>query len=136
MKNWKQKLQSFLYGRYGMDALYYALFALWAVTQILYTFTGDWVYFLLSWAFLLYSCFRVFSRNIPRRRRENEWFLKIWNPVRDFFRLTYHRIRDCRSAVYRRCPACRAVLRLPRKKGVHTTNCPRCAHRFDVQIRF
>ena len=29
MKNFRQKLMSFMYGRYGVDELYYGLFGLW-----------------------------------------------------------------------------------------------------------
>ena len=42
--------------------------------------------------------------------------------------------RDRKTHVFRKCPACKSVLRLPRQKGKHTVRCPRCQHRFDVKI--
>lgn len=136
MRNWKYKLASFMYGRYGTDALYYGLFALWLVLHVAFVITGEWVFSLFGWAVLLFMVYRVFSRNLTRRRKENEAFLKLWLPVKEFFRLQFRRIRDFRTSVYRKCPGCRAVLRLPRRRGKHTTSCPRCARRFDVHILF
>ena len=136
MRNWKYKLASFMYGRYGMDALYYGLFVGWLILHAAFVITGKWVFSLVGWAVLLFMVYRVFSRNLTRRRKENEAFLKLWRPVKDFFRLQFRRIRDFRTSVYRKCPGCRAVLRLPRRRGKHTTSCPRCARRFDVHILF
>ncbi len=136
MGKWQQKLASFMYGRYGIDALYYGLLVLLIAFNILYVTTGGWVFSFLGCAVVIFAAVRVFSRNFARRRRENEIFLRCWHPVRDFCKLQYHRIKDGKTAIYRRCPACKAILRLPRRKGTHTTNCPRCAHRFDVTVRF
>lgn len=136
MQNWKYKLASFMYGRYGTDALYYGLFAGWLILHVVFVLTEWWPLSILGWALLIFMTYRVFSRNLHRRRKENEAFLKLWNPIKEWFRLQFHRIRDFRTSVYRKCPGCRAVLRLPRRRGKHTTNCPRCARRFDVHIPF
>ena len=39
-----------------------------------------------------------------------------------------------RDHVYKKCPNCRAVLRLPRRKGRHTTICPKCKKEFRVYV--
>ena len=39
-----------------------------------------------------------------------------------------------REHVYKKCPHCRAQLRLPRKKGEHDVCCPRCKVTFSVKI--
>lgn len=136
MGNWKNKLIAFMYGRYGVDALYYALNTLWIVLWIVGMFTGFWPLTALAWLCLGYMFFRMLSRNIARRRAENDRFLKIWNPIRSFFSLQWRRIRECRTAVYRKCPDCGAMLRLPHRRGKHTAACPRCGRRFDVRILF
>lgn len=136
MQNWKYKLASFMYGRYGIDALYYGLFTGWLFLHAVSVFADFWPIALLGWGVMGFAVFRVFSRNLTRRRKENEAFMKLWRPVKEFFKLQYHRVRDCRTSVYRKCPGCRAVLRLPRRRGTHTTNCPRCTRRFDVRILF
>ena len=37
--------------------------------------------------------------------------------------------------VYKKCPACGAVLRLPRRIGVHKTVCPKCGKEFTVKVK-
>ncbi len=136
MSNWKQKIASFLYGRYGSDQLGRALLFLYLVFYIVYVFTHMWVFIVLSNVALIFMVFRMFSRKYARRRRENEWFLKLWNPIVSWVKLQFHRVRDCRSSVYRKCPHCKAVLKLPRRRGSHTVRCPRCSERFDTRVLF
>lgn len=136
MGNWKNKLITFMYGRYGMDALYRALNVLWIVLWVIGILTGSVAVTVLAWLCLFYMMFRVFSRNITRRQAENAWFLKMWTPVKGFFSLQWRRVKEYRTAVYRKCPDCGAMLRLPHRRGQHTAACPRCGRRFDVRILF
>ena len=39
-----------------------------------------------------------------------------------------------KTHVFKKCPGCKAVLRLPRKKGKHTVNCPHCHKNFTVHV--
>ena len=134
MGNFRDKLTRFMYGRYGADQLYYALFALYIVVLLVNVFTRTWIFDVLMWAILAWLIFRTFSRNIYKRQKENEMFLKLWNPVQAGFSLLFRRIREIRTHRFRKCPQCRTVLRLPRKAGKHTVKCPRCQTRFQVRI--
>ena len=136
MEKWKNKLIAFMYGRYGVDALYYGLSVLWMGLWVAGMVVESPVLYILAWFCLGYTTFRMFSKNIARRRRENEWFLKLWNPTKNFFRFQWRRIKECREAVYRKCPDCRSNLRLPHRRGKHTAVCPRCGRRFEVHIWF
>lgn len=136
MGNWRNKLAAFMYGRYGVDDLYRFLNVLWIVLWGIGIIAGSVVLSALSWVCLIYMIFRMMSRNHARRQAENARFLKMWNPVREYFRLQWRRLKECRSAVYRKCPDCRATLRLPHRRGKHTAVCPRCGRRFDVHVLF
>ena len=136
MQNFRQKMAAFFYGRYGMDALNYALDIAWSVFFLLFILTRLQLFDFLGLACLVIVVYRMMSRNIVARQRENLAFRRIWTMVKDFFRLQYNRVRDVRTSVYRRCPDCHAVLRLPRRSGTHTAVCPRCGKRFDVRILF
>lgn len=136
MANFKEKLIRFMYGRYGADQLYYGLFALYFVLAIINAFLHWPIFAILMTADLIWMVFRMMSRNHAARRRENEAFLKIWRPIKDFFKLTRNRIRECRTHVYHRCPHCKAVLRLPRRSGQHTVRCPRCHDSFEMKVYF
>lgn len=134
MKNFKQKLLTFMYGRYGVDELYYGLFTAWFVLVIVNMFARSSVIYLLETVALVYSIWRVLSRNYEKRRRENAAFLKIWKPVKNYLLYCKDRIKDIKTFRYRKCPKCRAIIKLPNKRGKHTTRCPKCGERFDVRI--
>jgi len=135
MKNIRNKFYSFMYGRYGNDRLNNVL--LWSyivivlLRMILFVFFDEPVlvaiiYYVLTLALFATIIFRAFSRNVIKRRRENERFF-------GFFKLLKNRFKDRKTHVYRKCPKCRAVLRLPKAKGKHTVVCPRCSERFSVR---
>ncbi len=132
------RLRRFFYGRYGIDALYYALFVsfllIWVVRIFVKSIAADIILYLIEAALIIFMIYRVFSRNITARRRENEWFLGIFRSIRNFFILQKNRLRDIKKLRYRRCPGCGAILRLPPKKGTHTAKCPRCKKEFRVRV--
>ena len=138
----RQKLASFMYGRYGADGLYWFLFAsylvLWVLQAIFMGVGLPWVAYgcsIVGTVLLVVAIFRFFSRNRAKRQLENALFLKITKAPRDFFILTRDRIRDRKTHVYKKCPHCKSNLRLPKKPGEHTVRCPRCSKRFDVKIK-
>ncbi len=137
----RERLARFMYGRYGTDSLYYFLFVLyfvlWIVQLFLYAFPPVYItIYALQLITLFYMTYRAFSRNIYKRRRENEAFLKVWKPVKGFFILQKNKIRDFKHYRYRKCTHCKATLRLPKRKGAHPVICPRCNRRFTAKVRF
>lgn len=129
-----QKLALFMYGRYGVDELYYGLFGLWIALMLINSAADSVILAGLTSVVLVWQMFRFFSKNREKRRRENEVFLRFFKPVKSWFVLQRDRIRDRKTARYRKCPKCGAILKLPNKKGKHTTVCPKCSNRFDVRI--
>ena len=130
----KEALVRFMTGRHGIDKLYYALFVLYVLlilSSILFTAP---ILNAVSWIVFLYMCFRTFSRNIPKRQKENAAFERIWGKIKNEIRLIKDRIKDIRTKRYRKCPECKSVLRLPVKKGKHKTVCPRCKKEFEVRV--
>ena len=89
---------------------------------------------LITWLLFVYIIWRMMSRNHYKRRRENEVFLKIFNSVKVRFKLFFDRIRYVRSARFRRCKHCKAIIKLPVKRGKHSVKCPKCTKSFDVRI--
>lgn len=131
--NFRYKLIQFMRGRYGVDMLFYVIFTVAAVMALINCFVRSvWLQFAV-YGVVLYAFFRVFSRNIEARRRENQFFIKI-----KYASLKKRNIRRRRKAdythVYKKCPRCHAVLRLPRRKGRHTTVCPKCDKKFKVYV--
>lgn len=140
--NFKQKLASFMYGRYGVDTLYWwslgAIIVLW-VLRLIFSILGldiiSSLLNLLSTAILVITVFRFFSKNIYKRSAENRKFNEFIGKHKGKFILIRDRFRDRKTNVYKACPHCKAMLRLPKEKGTHTVKCPKCSERFSVNIR-
>lgn len=136
MSGVREKFIRFMAGRYGVDKLYYVLLVLYLILLVLNLFLPSIVITVLSWGVLLYAFYRSFSRNIPKRYAENQAFLRVWNCITGWFRLTGKRVREWKTKVYHKCPHCKTVLRLPRKKGTHTVGCPKCHQDFIMKVHF
>lgn len=134
MAKFKDKLIRFASGRYGTDALYYVISGVALVTMIVYVFVQKWWLYPIILLLLGWSIFRCFSRNTYKRRKENLVLLRAWGAVKGFFKLSFSRIRYAKSKVFKKCPHCKAVLRLPRARGKHTVRCPRCQKSFDMKV--
>ncbi len=152
MGKFKEKMYRFMYGRYGADNLYNFLciitlilivaeyivmfFVPEGIASIITSLTFSLVIsFNLAW-----SIYRTMSRNIARRRRENERYLKLKRGVVRFFSFntsggSKSLNRDDGMYVFRDCTRCGSVLRLPRRVGRHKVKCPRCSHSFYVKVK-
>ena len=135
MRKIKAALYRFMYGRYGTDAL--NRFLLWCyvglvLLQMIVTAFVDnvayltFIFIILTWTLVFIIFFRMLSRNISKRRMENEKFT-------GYFKLLKNKRRDRKTHVYRKCPSCKVTLRLPKAKGKHTVVCPKCKNRFTVR---
>ena len=134
MNNFKQKLIRFMIGRYGMDEMYLGLFGVWFVITLVNAFVHSVFLNLLAFAALMWGLFRFRSRDHAKRRAENEKFLNLWRPVKNWLTFQRDRFRDRKTARYRKCSHCKAIVKLPNRKGKHTGRCPKCGERFDVRI--
>ena len=134
MEKFRQKMIAFMVGRYGVDELYYGLFGLWIVLTLLGGIFHSSLLSLLAAATVIWQLFRFLSKNRTKRKAENEVYLRLYRPVKSWFILQRDRFRDRKTARYRKCKHCKAICRLPYKKGKHTAVCPKCRERFDVTI--
>ena len=125
--NW---LQRFMAGRYGSDQLNFALLVLCLLLSLISQITGLYVLLLISYLPLLIAIFRMFSRNIYKRRAENAWFLKLWTPVKTWFVQKFTMLRQSKQYRFFKCPYCRATVRVPRGKGKIQIRCPHCGNTF------
>lgn len=136
MSGMREKLIRFMSGRYGMDKLYYVLLVIYLILLLLNVFVPSVMITILGWGVLIYAFFRVFSRNVYKRYAENQKFLKLWNRIVSWFKLSAKRFKELKTKVYHRCPHCKTMLRLPRKKGKHTVSCPKCHRDLTMKVHF
>ncbi len=134
MNKFTQKIVRFMMGRYGMDELYIGLLVGYILVMFVNAFAKSFLLNVLGTAMLVWGLYRFLSKKHDARRKENEVFLKLWRPVRNWLTYCRDRIRDRKTARYRKCKHCKAIVKLPVKKGKHTVVCPKCGKRFDVRI--
>ena len=126
LENWKWKIQRFMYGRYGMDELTSTAvlisLLLWLIS----------IWFSLRWlntaafVIMVWACWRSYSKNIPKRRQENDTFLRLVHKPKSWFGLQRNRWRDRKTHRYFHCSSCKAVLRVPKGRGMLEITCPKC----------
>ncbi len=123
-------LRKFMAGRYGADQFSMVLLVLALVLSLVFAFVPVPLLELAPMALVFYDLYRMLSRNIPARRRENEWFLRWSAPMRRGLNGAERRFRDRKTHRYFKCPSCRARLRVPKGRGKIAITCPKCKIEF------
>lgn len=132
--NW---LQRFMMGRYGTDNLGLALMVAGMICSLVSSIFGWIAVWILSYICFGWMLFRMLSRNIPARRRENDAAAKFLRPMGQKLAPLMHKagqklrlwqqMWQCRKTHrYYKCPKCRQQVRVPRNKGRIRIVCPRC----------
>ena len=123
--NLAASIQKWMIGRNGSDAL--GLCA-WAVSLVLSFIPGARLF---SLAGLVYSIWRMMSRNVSRRREENAAFLAKTAGIRTKIRQFVNRQKNRKDYKYFRCSKCKTLIRLKRGQGAVHGKCPRCSEEYD-----
>ena len=115
-------LRNFMMGRYGTDRLNMVILGVGLAASLLSAIFPvqplNLIFFLLSYAMMIWAICRSLSRKTYKRYEENRRFLQFWTRLRD----RQHRYFDC--------PKCRQMVRVPRGKGKIAITCPRCREKF------
>ncbi len=134
--SFRQKFMNFMYGRNGTDALAIASVVLYLILAFINMFVRSAILSAIELLPLIYAFFRMFSKNTFKRRAENQKFLSVWSKFTPHLILMRDRFKERKTSRFRTCPHCKAVLRLPIKKGSHEVRCPRCNEKFKVRVIF
>ncbi|MCI8791601.1 MAG: hypothetical protein HFG38_02210 [Eubacterium sp.] len=130
--NWFRR---FMYGRYGSDQLSTCLFFIYVILVVFqFAFRNSvpgMILMALSYVVVFIYFFRFLSRNIYKRQSENQKFLQMWKPVKNYLKYLKLRIQE-RNGVKKlfRCPKCHQTIRVPRGKGKIAITCPKCHYEF------
>ena len=129
----------FMYGRNGMDQLNRALFwvyiALWLAGSILSVMGLDVlsaIFNVVLYVLLVVIVFRMFSKNLYKRREENSKFLqKTWK-IRSQIGGAKARHAD-KDHKYFTCKQCKTICRVPVGKGKIIITCPKCHAQIEAK---
>ena len=81
-------------------------------------------------ALLVYVYFRMFSRNVYKRREENGKYMRLKYKAAAELRLFKERWIQRKDYKFFTCPSCRASLRVPRHRGKIKIVCRKCGTSF------
>ena len=126
----RERMQRFMYGRYGMDA--FGKFLSWvSIILLLISMLAkvDILYF-FAVAILIYCYFRMFSRNVQKRYQENCTYYRYTNKIRDFFRRQKSYAQQRKTHHIYKCPQCGQKIRVPKGKGRIAIRCRTCGTEF------
>lgn len=133
-KDWvnimKEKLMRFMYGRYGVDT--FGKFLLWSgvILMLITSIFHFRIFYVIGWAFVIYSYYRMFSRQTYKRALENQKFLQHTSKIRGFFaKQKYMAVQRKTHHIYK-CPNCKQKIRVPKGKGKIEIRCPKCQTTF------
>ncbi|MCQ2419372.1 MAG: hypothetical protein MJ085_06250 [Clostridia bacterium] len=133
MFRFREAFRRYMFGRYGNDKLNMFLLLLVGIMLLTSVILSSVVRFfpmliglrwacycveLLSLALFGYALFRVLSRNIAARQRENRAYLRFRSRLSD------------REHRYYACPKCNQTVRVPKGRGKIRIKCPSCAEQF------
>lgn len=131
----RDKFFKFMEGRYGVDS--FARFTMGvALVSIVVSifFPGrsviGAVLNTLGLAAIIYTYFRMLSRNIQKRYAENQKYLSMTASLRQRFNREKNIMRQRKTHHIYSCPSCGQKIRIPRGKGRIEIDCPKCHTKF------
>lgn len=144
MNNWKYKFYQLMQGRYGIDSFGRFLLIAAMVVILLSNFHFLHKFYFLGLLLLIYAYFRIMSRNIFKRQRENEKYMAL---RQKFTRNRNHgtmsnwnrgpngaggpdMANSSLAYSFYRCQNCGQTVRVPKGKGTLKITCPNCGNSF------
>ena len=130
-----EKFRKFMYGRYGGDQLSRALLVVSFILLIIAGFLPRSLSILSVIAYIpTFICiYRIFSKDIYKRRQENYKYLKMETSATKWFKQKLNAVKGSKTHKYFNCPDCKQRLRVPRGQGKISITCPKCKKSFKAK---
>lgn len=130
MYRMNSKMQQFMVGRHGADEFGRFLSTVALVLLIVSLFIKWGLLYWCGLGLIVYSYFRMFSRNIPKRYAENQKFLNLRYKTIAKWNLTKKHAAESKTYRFFKCPQCKQKVRVPKGRGKICITCPKCKKEF------
>ncbi len=131
----KKKLENFMRGRYGLDAYGQFLSTLSIICMVLGLILAPLnprfnLMSTLGLVLIIYSYFRIFSKQHARRAQENYLYYGLVAGINSKLKNFKARMAIKRTHRIFACPSCKQKLRVPKNRGKIAITCNRCKTEF------
>ncbi|MGN0142385.1 MAG: hypothetical protein ACI4AD_09150 [Roseburia sp.] len=126
----KEKFRKFMSGRYGADDLSKVYIIAALILCVISMFSRLGIFYWLGLALLIYTYWRMLSRNVSKRYEENQKYLNM--RYQATVKRNNWKKRWAQRDTYRffKCPQCRQTVRVPKGRGKICITCPKCRTEF------
>lgn len=128
-RNLSYKFQRLMAGRYGYDELSKSLIFISLALVAVYYLTHIRLFYYLAVFALVYSYFRMFSKNFAKRRAELQKYYEIKRKFSPKISLLKNKWAHRKTYKYIKCPKCKFVYRYPKGMGKIEITCKNCKHK-------
>ena len=125
-----EKMRIWMNGRNGADQLGIASLLTGLVLSLVGSFTKLGIVSFLGFGLYVWTLFRMFSRNLEGRRKENRKYIELTGNASLKAQQFVRRQKNRKEYKYFRCPQCKQLLRLKRGCGEKQITCAKCGHQF------
>ncbi|MGR1082791.1 hypothetical protein ACUYFE_01990 [Olegusella massiliensis] len=129
----QQKINLWMQGRNGADTLSNTSIWLGIILYIIGLISHVAALNFIALVLVVYAFFRMTSRSLDARAKENKAFLKQVGPLRPWFKNPAAAWNEFRSYKHFKCPHCAQRMRVPRGRGKLRVSCPKCHHKFECE---
>lgn len=138
MKNFLNRIQTkfsiWMNGRNGRDELVTAACFAGVVCLIFSVLSRRYKFYLLALFLWGYTIFRICSKNLAKRRLENENFQSLFGNFykigKKYISLIKLSIKERKTSRFFLCKKCGQIIRIPKGKGTIEISCPKCRNHF------
>ena len=130
--SFNERLTAWMRGRNGSDELGNAVLVLALVLLLIDVFVRALWLGIIVVLLLGYACWRISSKDLRQRRKENAAFVKAIGPVAPYLDF-FHGSAAAQEYTQLECPTCGQMMRVPSGKGRMRVTCPRCKNKFETR---
>lgn len=131
--SFQERVSDWFKGRRGPEELSNFCIVIALVLVVVNLFANQLWISIVALALAVYAAWRMSSKNVVARAKENVAFLKALGPVRPWVQDPGAAVSETRTYKHVKCPSCGQKIRVPRGKGKLRVTCPTCHEKFETK---
>ncbi|MGN0436959.1 MAG: hypothetical protein ACI4F4_00425 [Lachnospiraceae bacterium] len=132
----REDMKDVMSRRGGLDELNNFIMLVGFVFIVISLLTQKGIFTILGALFVVICYYRMFSKKLEKRHKENDFYMRYMGTVVNFVRLQklklkmFVKSKKDKEYVYFVCSTCRQVIRVPKGKNKVSIRCPKCGATF------